>query len=284
MLLGYNTNGLADHSLPAAIELVADLGYQSIAITVDHHTLNPYGDRLGEELHDVSGLLSERGLVPVIETGARYLLDARHKHQPTLVSMDRDQQQVRIDFLCRAVDLAAALDAACVSLWSGTALDEQSEAGLFVRLAQALKPVIEHAADRQVTLAFEPEPGHVVDTMAKYQCLLNELCPEEAEQLRLTIDVGHLHCQGEVPIAAQLHRWAERLENVHIEDMRCGIHDHLPFGEGEISFGPVLAALEEIGFAGPVTVELPRHSHIGPVMAEQSILFLRSVSARNAKT
>ncbi len=278
MLLGYNTNGLADHTLPAAIELVADLGYKSIAITVDHHALNPYGDRLREELHNLRSLLGERGLMAVIETGARYLLDVRHKHQPTLVSAGRDQQQVRIDFLCRAVDLAAELDAACVSFWSGAALDEVGESELVARLTQALKPVIEHAAERRVTLAFEPEPGHLVDTMAKYECLLNEMSRDEAEQLRLTIDIGHLHCQGEVPIDAQLHKWAERLENVHIEDMRHGVHEHLPFGEGEIAFGPVLGALDEIGFAGPVTVELPRHSHVGPAMAGQSIRFLRSVS------
>ncbi|MGW4149959.1 sugar phosphate isomerase/epimerase, partial [Streptomyces albogriseolus] len=28
-----------------------------------------------------------------------------------------------------------------------------------------------------------------------------------------------------------------------IEDMRRGVHEHLPFGDGEIDFPPVLAAL-----------------------------------------
>ena len=45
MHLGYNTNGLAHHSLPAAIELLADLGYRSVAITLDHGCLNPFDDR-----------------------------------------------------------------------------------------------------------------------------------------------------------------------------------------------------------------------------------------------
>ena len=30
------------------------------------------------------------------------------------------------------------------------------------------------------------------------------------------------------------------LWNVHIEDMRTGVHDHLMFGEGEIDFAEVL--------------------------------------------
>ena len=59
----------------------------------------------------------------------------------------------------------------------------------------------------------------------------------------LTIDIGHLHCQGEIPIADNLRRWAPLLWNIHIEDMCRGVHDHLMFGEGEIDFPPVLQAL-----------------------------------------
>ena len=35
MRLGYNTNGLAHHRLTDAIDLLADLGYQSVALTLD---------------------------------------------------------------------------------------------------------------------------------------------------------------------------------------------------------------------------------------------------------
>ena len=48
------------------------------------------------------------------------------------------------------------------------------------------------------------------------------------------MDVGHLHCQGEVPISDHLRNWRDWLWNVHIEDMRRGAHDHLMFGAGEI--------------------------------------------------
>ena len=61
-----------------------------------------------------------------------------------------------------------------------------------------------------------------------------------APNLRLTLDIGHLQCQGELPIAAVIRHWAPRLANVHIEDMRRGVHEHLMFGEGEIDFPPVL--------------------------------------------
>ena len=72
-----------------------------------------------------------------------------------------------------------------------------------------------------------------------------------------------------------MRRWRERLWNVHIEDMRRGVHDHLMFGEGEIDFGPVLRALEEIGYAGGVHVELSRHSHDAVETARQALAFLQ---------
>jgi sugar phosphate isomerase/epimerase len=58
--------------------------------------------------------------------------------------------------------------------------------------------------------------------------------------------------------------------------MRRGVHEHLPFGDGEIDFSPVLAALRDTGYTGLVTVELPRHSHTGPGQAAAALPFLRS--------
>lgn len=65
------------------------------------------------------------------------------------------------------------------------------------------------------------------------------------------------------------------LRHVQIEDMRRGVHEHLPFGDGEIDFPPVLEALAATGYAGLTVVELPRHSHAGPELARSSIDFLR---------
>jgi sugar phosphate isomerase/epimerase len=98
---------------------------------------------------------------------------------------------------------------------------------------------------------------------------MNDLC--------LTLDVGHLHCQGEGPIDEVICRWASRLVNVHIEDMRVGVHEHLMFGEGQIDFPRVFRGLSRAGFAGGVHVELSRHSHEAPTAARKAHEFLHAV-------
>ena len=80
---------------------------------------------------------------------------------------------------------------------------------------------------------------------------------------------------GETPLADQIARWGPRIVNVHLEDMRRGVHEHLMFGQGEIDFPPVMAALKAGNYRGGIHVELSRHSHEGPTAARQAMEFLR---------
>ncbi len=298
VLLGYNTNGLAHHDLFDAIDLLAEIGYRSVAITIDHGALSPRENWRGQ-LRRLRSRLRRLGLSSVIETGARFLLDPRHKHEPTLVSPDPAARARRIEFYRHAIRCAAELESRCVSLWSGrvrweTSLrgtggeedaeprpsncqDAPSNEDAMPRLAAGLKEVLEYAAGFGVMIGFEPEPGMVVDSMARFAELLNWI---DAPNLMLTLDIGHLQCQGELPIADQIRRWSSRLVNVHLEDMRRGRHEHLMFGEGEIDFLPVLQVLAEVGYQGAIHVELSRHSHEAPEAARRAFAFLQSLVQR----
>lgn len=273
MRFGYNTNGFAHHGLDDALTILAELGYQSVALTLDHHALNPYDAETPSRLPLVRDRLRQLGLRVVIETGARFLLDPRRKHQPTLLSSDAAERGRRFDFLCRAVDIAAALDAEAVSFWSGTATEPAEDERLMDRLADGCRQLCEYANDKGIRLAFEPEPGMFVDTMARYTELRSRV---ERANFGLTLDIGHLHCLGETPIADHLRRWRERLWNIHLEDMRRGVHEHLMFGEGEIDFAALLRTLTEINYTGGVHVELSRHSHDAVETARRALAFLRS--------
>ena len=279
MLLGYNTNGFAHHRLEDAIVVLAELGYRSIALTLDFHSLNPFDPNLAHQLADVKALLEKHSLRSVVETGARFLLNVRRKHQPTLLS-SLPGTNTRLDFLERAVNIAAELGSDAVSFWSGKADAPVSAQEQMERFVDGCRRLCRHAETKQVRLAFEPEPGMFIDTMDRFAELRDRV---DHPLFGLTIDIGHLHCLGEVPIADQLRRWRERLWNIHIEDMRRGVHDHLMFGEGEIDFGEVLGALEEIGYEGGVHVELSRHSHDAVEAARRSFDFLREAAGAAIK-
>jgi L-ribulose-5-phosphate 3-epimerase len=275
MLLGYNTNGFAHHRLEDAITILADLGYKSVAITVDHHALNPFDPDIYPQCERIRGLLEKLTLHCVIETGARFLLDPRRKHQPTLLCNKANDRR-RLEFLYRSVDIAAELGADAMSFWSGAADDGAPAVELMARLTVACNYLCDYAEPKGVRLAFEPEPGMFIDTMGRFDAI--ELCVSRAN-FGLTLDVGHLHCLRELPIASHIHRWKDKLWNVHIEDMRRGVHDHLMFGDGEMDFPPIFQALREIGYAGGVHVELSRHSHDAVETARRALGFLRPLAA-----
>jgi len=275
MRLGYSTNSIGDISPLAALPILRDLGYTSLAITLDHHLLDPFATSLAAEVDRWRTALETQGMACVIETGGRHLLDPLRKHEPTLMSAEAAGRARRVDFLRRAIGVAKELGAGCVSLWAGVARDAADEAGLWRRLTDGLGPVLDHAASRGVALGFEPEPGMFIDTLARYGELLERL--GRPDHLRLTVDVGHMECMGERPVVETLRPWVGRVVNVHVDDMFACRHEHLPLGAGDIDFAPVLELLASAGYTGGLHVELPRQTHRWLDTARESAEFLQSV-------
>ncbi|GAA3153339.1 sugar phosphate isomerase/epimerase family protein [Nonomuraea salmonea] len=265
---GYGTNGFANHRLTDALDVIAELGYEGVALTLDHHHLDPYADGLAHRVAKVADRLRTLNLAVVIETGARYLLDPRRKHAPTLLDDDRDK---RIDFLRRAVAVGDDLGAEAVSFWSGVRPAHVPPALARDRLVDGCAQVLE--GTETMKLGFEPEPGMLVDTIAGWRGLRDAL--GAPERFGLTLDIGHCRCNEPDPVPDCVTSVAGHVVNVQIDDMRRGTHEHLEFGEGEIDFPPVLRALAASGYRGLVAVELPRHSHAAPDVAARSLAFLR---------
>ncbi|MFF3578015.1 sugar phosphate isomerase/epimerase family protein [Streptomyces mirabilis] len=284
---GYGTNGLADLRLDDALALLADLGYDGVGLTLDHMHLDPLAPDVAARTRKVARRLDTLGLGVTVETGARYVLDPRRKHGPSLLDPDPADRARRVDLLIRAVRIAADLGAHAVHCFSGVLPPHQAhlanpatpatpthlaEDTAWKRLAEALTPVLDAATHADVPLAVEPEPGHLLATLADFHHLRRILGDPPA--LGLTLDIGHCQCLEALPPADCVRAAAPWLRHVQIEDMRRGHHEHLPFGDGEIDFPPVLEALAATGYQALTVVELPRHSHAGPHFASQSLPFL----------
>ena len=274
MILGYNTNGMAHHDPLDTIRLLADTGYQAIGITIDHGWLSPRDDDSDAQLQQIKHALNEHQLTSVIETGARFLLDPRHKHEPTLLRKDTDLAGQRIDFLKYCIDVANELESRCVSIWSGISPIDCGSHDAMETLVRNLAVVLEHAETKNVDIAFEPEPGMLIDTTGRFERLLHLI---DSPRLKMTMDIGHLFCMSEVPIADYLERWQDRIINVHIEDMVSDRHEHLMFGEGQIHFPPVIESLHQIGYQDGVYIELSRHSHAADKIVPAAFDFLNPI-------
>ncbi|WP_155375008.1 TIM barrel protein [Catellatospora vulcania] len=266
---GYGTNGFANHRLADALDVIAELGYAGVALTLDHAHLDPYDPDVKDQVARTARLLAERELAVVVETGARYLLDPRRKHAPTFL---HDDAARRVDFLKRAIDIAAGLNAEAVSFWAGVRPTHVSAEVAWQLLVEGCAEVTAYAAGRGVAAGFEPEPGMLVETLADWDRLREQVGPD----LKLTLDIGHCRANEPEDVAECVRIAGPHLVNVQIDDMRRGVHEHLEFGDGEIDFPPVLRALAGTGYRGLVAVELPRHSHAAPDVAARSLSFLRA--------
>jgi len=270
--LSYGTNGFTDHRLPEALAIMAELGYEGVALTLDHQHLDPFAPDLAARVAQTATLLERYGLAVAVETGARYVLDPWRKHEPTFVSEEGAEQRAQL--IRVAVDVAADLGADIVHLWSGTLPAGTSDDVAWERLVAGLAPVLEHAESAGVRLAFEPEPGMFVNRLSGVRELRTRLGDPAA--LVATVDVGHAVVNEEASPADCIRENADLVAHVQIEDMRRGVHEHLEFGEGEVDVPAALRALLDIGYDGLVSVELTRHSHDAPAVAARSLAVLRS--------
>ncbi|MFC7221235.1 sugar phosphate isomerase/epimerase family protein [Streptomyces polyrhachis] len=275
--LAYGTNGLTDLRLTDALALLADLGYDGVALTLDHMHLDPLAPDLLARTAAVARVLERTGLAVTVETGARYVLDPRRKHAPTLLDPDSAGRLARQRLLLTALRVAGELGAGAVHAFSGRRPAGVAEDTAWETLAQSLEPVLTAAEYARIPLAVEPEPGHLLHDLAGFHRL--RAAVGEHPALGLTLDLGHCQCLEPLPPAECVREAAPWLAHVQIEDMRRGVHEHLPFGEGEIDFEPLLGALRASGYRGLISVELPRHSHAGPELARTSLEFLRATEA-----
>jgi sugar phosphate isomerase/epimerase len=267
---GYNTNGLTCHRLHDALALLADTGYDGVALTLDvaHH--DPFAPNLARRTTELSRRLDALGLASVIETGARFLLNPRRKHEPTLVSPTLEERARRMEFLCLCIDVAADLGSEAVSFWAGTPASGLHRRTCWRWLVDGVTRVVEHAHARGVVAALEPEPGMLIEDCNQW-AQLADLVPN----MTLALDTGHCIVAGDWEPADAVQAFADRLGTVAIEDMPRGRHEHRAPGEGDMDLPGVLGALRGINYLGLVCLELSRDAHRADTIVPAALAALR---------
>jgi sugar phosphate isomerase/epimerase len=255
MQLAFSTNAYLNHSFADAVSRLAAIGYRGVEVMADvPHAWPAY--MLPEQKQALRDALTKNNLA--ISNVNAFMMhavnDSRQKYwHPSWVEPDPHYRQVRIDHTKRALTLAKELGAKCITTEPGGPVGAQKWADCLKLFVEMLKPVVEHAEKEGVMLLVEPEPDLLIETADQYLEFATKL---QSPCLGLNFDIGHFYCVKDEP-APTVHKLKEHIRHVHLEDIAATrVHHHMIPGEGAIDFGPVLAALKDIGYGGWVTVEL----------------------------
>ncbi len=141
-------------------------------------------------------------------------------------------------------------------------------------LVTRTRQLVACAEEHGVTLALEFEPGFVVGSTADLLRLMDEI---DSPYLMANLDLGHVFLCDPDPIAA-IHSLQGKVAHGHIENMRTGVHDHLLPQEGDIDLAAYLGALHEIGFDGPLALDLYKYDY--EAVAPEALCFLRGLASQ----
>ena len=255
MQLAFSTNAYLNYSFADAVARLAAIGYRGVEIMADvPHAWPAY--MLPEQKQTLrDALATNRLAVSNVNAFMMHAVnDPRQKYwHPSWIEPDAHYRQIRIDHTKRALTLAKELGAKCITTEPGGPVEGRTWGECLRLFVEMLKPVVAHAEREGVMLLVEPEPDLLIETADQYLEFAGKL---QSPYLGLNFDIGHFYCVKDEP-APTVHKLKEHIRHVHLEDIAATrVHHHLIPGEGAIDFGPVLAALRDVGYAGWVTVEL----------------------------
>lgn len=222
--------------LAGSMRKAAALGYHAVEIfapapdAVSPSTLQP--------------LLKETGLnVAAVGTGAGWV-----KHKLSLTSPDESIRRRAIEFIQSMIDFGGPYGApAIIGSMQGRHGDGVTPDQAMDWLREALSILGEHALKHNVPLLYEPlnrYETNLVNTMVWGYELLRTL---DTDNVRLLADLFHMNIE-ETNIAEGL--LFNQIGHVHFVDS-----NRRPVGNGHLNFGPIVKALNDIGYDGYVSAE-----------------------------
>ena len=276
--LAFSTNAFKKNTLAEAIDAIAKIGYRGVELMADvPHAYPATFDASQRE--PLKTQLNACGLAISNINAFTHFADGDTYH-PTWIEDDPVLREKRINRTIGAIELAAEFDSQSVSLQPGgpligTTLNRKAAGE---RFADGLNRALERARQLKIILAIEPEPGLFIQTAQEYLDFKNEFFRDEP-LVQMNCDIGHLFCVGDDP-ADVIQRLAPHIAHVHLEDIgKNRVHQHLAPGKGVIDFASIFAALNEIDYAGWVTVELYPYEMTAAQVAKRAFDYLTPLAA-----
>jgi sugar phosphate isomerase/epimerase len=256
MKLAFSSNAYLRYPIDETIARIAALGYRGIEVLADVPHAWPAG--LLPVQRDAIRKSLDRHNLTISNVNAfmmNAIADPRQPYwHPSWIDPDPHYRAIRREHTKRALQLAVDIGAPHITTEPGGPLEPgqswQSGADMFY---EELMPCIEVAETLGVPLLIEPEPGLLIERFDQYLEFVDRI---DSPQVGLNFDIGHAYCVDEDP-----QDWIAKMQShtrhYHLEDIAATrVHQHLVPGRGAIDFPATLAAIQQTGYNGWLTVEL----------------------------
>jgi len=223
-------------------------------------------------------------------------------YYPNPLAPDRKEAKVYIDHIKRVIRAAELLGVKTVNTFIGRDWTKTVD-GNWPRFKQVWKPLVKFAGDRGVRIGIEncpmlfsndewPAGKNLAHSPAVWRRMFAEI---PAKNFGLNYDPSHLVWQG-IDYIAPLWEFGKRIFHVHAKDVRLdedlmadvGIlalptEYHTPKlpGLGEVDWGRFVSVLGDIGYRGPVCVEVEDRAFEGSLALRKKSLRQSCTYLRN---
>jgi len=231
--------------LPAEIAEIGELGFDYLELTMD--APQAHYAQVRQQRNTIRQALRRHGLDLVC-------------HLPTFVytaDLTPSIRQASLDEVLRSLETAADLSARKIVLHPSiiSGLGSLVKKTAVAHALESLDRILRRAAELGQCICLEnmfPRLDYMVEP--------DEFAPLFAayEELKFTLDVGHAFIGVHTParILAFMHRFADRLQHIHISDNHGRRDDHLPVGRGDIPYADLIRALQDRNYDGTMTLEI----------------------------
>jgi D-psicose/D-tagatose/L-ribulose 3-epimerase len=231
------TSPLTDEAVGGLLERIAGMGFDAVELPLE----NP-GDLSVAVATDA---LAATGLTP-------YVVGAM---APGRDLVDASCVEATQDYLRACVEFAAGIGATsvCGPFYAATGrvwrMDADERAAAYDTLRTHLAPVVDHAVAHGVRLGIEPLNRYETSLVNTVDQALTALEPLLGDGLGLALDTYHLNIE-ERSSADAIRTAGPHLVHVQV----CGSDRGSPGGD-QTDWPALIAALDEVGYGGPLDIE-----------------------------
>ena len=275
MKLGFVTAILEDLSLEEVLAFAAEEGYDCVEVMCWPAQGGDARRYAGTTHIDVDGFDDEDGRRVRELTRKHGVAISGLGYYPNPLVADEAERRAYADHIRKVIDAAARLDVGVVNTFVGRdpARPIEAQWDLF---EATWRPLVQHAENAGVKIGIEncpmlfsldewPGGKNLAISPAVWREMFERI---PSESFGLNFDPSHLAWQG-IDITRAMHEFADRFVHVHAKDERIdedllyerghlGLGWHVPKipGLGDIDWDAYFRTLADIGWDGPVVVEV----------------------------